>query len=293
VSHRDGVIPVFAVPHMAGQVQSLESARIAREQTMYALVHPHLQSGNPIDIQSNVLEDLIHSWLGAIKNEIDIVNGSMFALIGASMGGFLANRLAGAAHDCACPPQLVVLLDPCPPIWHKQELFSADLHTLALHLLGELGELDVPNDILLGMTLGMGDAEFGIVVAQQLATARSKKFSVELLIYVQRTMRVLQHFFTMINAQRPQDHCINNHDVFLVLANLRADFFDSNSFTAEESGAENARKYGDILYELEVPGGHHEVIRECYRGVVNEFNTVLDRLLQMSCDMEFVLATNG
>ena len=69
----------------------------------------------------------------------------------------------------------------------------------------------------------------------------------------------------------------------LVVASEREEFFMEQwsqwGVTREECGVATARLYGEVVEELEVPGEHLEVTSRCIAGDVDEFNTLLRRLL--------------
>ena len=72
----------------------------------------------------------------------------------------------------------------------------------------------------------------------------------------------------------------------MVLSSERADFFTGRKafgggWTHETAGALMARMYGEITCELELDGGHVDLVEQCATGEHGDFLSVLRTFLEM------------
>ena len=254
------------------------------DNAIYAAIHPHLQTGSNLHLQAATLEELCGAWALAILHEVALpVNFADFCLIGTSMGGLFAHQTALSASRHGCPPQLLFLVEPRPPIRPLSVPMQRGLHAAALFVGALISvdnsfEIDVSDD----------DADLGCQLAAFAADLGLAAFTPAAVRDRQRELRATTHMIdlaAMFTAQ--EDGTADDIDckVCLSTASEREDFFmNVCHLTLAESEAATARLYGDVVEELTLSGTHMDVCARCVTGDVDAFNALLRRRLCNASD---------
>ena len=282
---------VFCVPNANGHAHAFRGLSKVCDNPMYALIHPHNQTGS--DVRAASLEVFLDDWSTAILQEVGmaILHCGDFALIGGSTGGLFAHQTALAAHKRGLSPRRVFLLDPLPPTRPlSKRVMSGGPRYVAELLIRSANEealeaADIPFDIPAHVT----DAELGVFVAARLAELGREVFTFAAVLERQRELATTIHLMSLgdVFCSSPQAARLERHtgEVCLVTASGREAFYMGYcGLTRQESCIETARLYGDVVEELAVPGTHVAVVTGGMTGGVDEFNECFRRLLHGPSD---------
>jgi len=275
-------IPLFCAPAGNGSANGYLPLADICGNPIFSIVHPHLQTGSPSDLQATTIEAVADVWAVAVLEKCELEDGNSvdFCLIGTSTGGLLAHLIALAAHKHGLSPVLEVLVDPMTPVHPISRTLPAGPHMAARYLIGITGDstFEIPSDA--------SEADLGILVAQRDTELGRAPFELATILERQRELRATTHLLTLQSAFfRGQDARASAYKVYgwgvcLVLASGREHFYETNvGLSQEEASAATARLYGNVVCELRISGDHLTMCARCISGDVAEFNNMLKGML--------------
>jgi thioesterase domain-containing protein len=209
-----------------------------------------------------------------------------YVLIGASLGGLLANLVGKSGHRLGKPAKGLVLIDPVPPIRVVSNAHNPGVRGAATYLALHTTGLD------LSFLQEVDDADLGIKLAARRTELGLAPFTERAVLEQQRELRATAHLLDLTTrfqsrmggdsaSSSASAHAISSTSpIWLVLATAREEFFVSAGLSPSEASADMARLYGEIAEEITLTGSHLDICSRCMIGESQVFITMLQRALQ-------------
>jgi len=282
--------PLFVAHSVWGNCEHYRGFARSITTDVWGIEHLHLSSGDDAHLAHLQFEDLASSYVAHINNACASRYGERYNLMGGSVGGYLAFRIAVTAALMEVKPLKLILIDPPPPrLMVSLPEFESDVSRVAAELVRlrlQIFSQDVDLPKIYNAMSAYRHDIWGLAVG---AVLQSKEigfapFNIYEIERARRLILVHMHFMKLMSTPEAQnDHHQQPQSVYVVQLILCAPqerlAFWEHFYQAERLFESYSCVDDNVSFESHL--SHLSLIQEVATG---RERTIVDRIHHFLCD---------